>query len=248
MSRTPPFQLAEVESWLDRYRSYRSERSGTRRADFKSGFQRLGEELKPLQARAAGRARVETPDFNVFRILRLSRREVRTHTPFLTNLLNPVGTHAQGELFLRIFWERLAAKCRQQPGGAMLPPFVAGHRWTVLAEQVTDLGNFDIHLRCPAMSCQLVIENKIDAADQEDQLARYWAQMEKERVRFPHRFLVYLTPQPREPEPTKLPLPPFTNLTYCSDIIDLLQLALAEITSPRLSHSLEQYLEITRAL
>jgi hypothetical protein len=243
-----PAQIQALIPWFECLRDFRSERSRVRLGEFKRKFQRLGEALLPLQERAAGRARVETPDFNVFRILRLSRREVRTHTPFLTNLLNPVGTHAQGELFLRIFWERLAAKCRQQPGRAMLPPFVAGHRWTVLAEQVTDLGNFDIHLRCPGMRCQLVIENKIDAADQEDQLARYWAQMEKERVRFPHRFLVYLTPQPREPEPTKLPLPPFTNLTYCTDIIDLLQMALAEITSPRLSHSLEQYLEITRAL
>ena len=245
MSRTPPFQLAEVESWLDRYRSYRSERSGTRRADFKSGFHRLGEELKPLQARAAERAAVETADFNVFRVLRLARKEVITHTPFLANLLNPRGTHAQGDLFLRLFLDRLRAK------QAHLPAPRPKARWLVLTEQVTELGNFDIRLWSHDLRCQIVIENKIGAGDQEDQLARYWKKMMKHTAQFDFPVLVYLTPSEREPQQTKEPLPPYTNLTYHEDICTLLESALSEsalppIQSPRLQHTLEQYLEIVR--
>lgn len=98
MSATDSLQIGEIKSWLDGYRSYRSEQSGARRADFKRGFQRLGEELKPLQARAAERAALETVDFNVFRVLRLARKEVITHTPFLANLFNPRGTHGKRPL------------------------------------------------------------------------------------------------------------------------------------------------------
>lgn len=240
MSRTDHSQLGEIKSWLDRYRSYRSERSGARRADFKRGFERLGEELRPLQGRAAERAAVETADFNVFRVLRLARKEVITHTPFLANLLNPRGTHAQGDLFLRLFLDRLRAK------QARLPAHRPRARWLVLTEQVTELGNFDIRLWSHDLRCQIVIENKIGAGDQEDQLARYWKKMMKHTAQFDFPVLVYLTPSERTPQQTNEPLPPYTNLTYHDDICTLLDSALHSIQSPRLRHILEQYLEIAR--
>lgn len=242
---------SEVIDWFERFRAFRAERSQGRLVEFKNAFQRLGANLKPLQERAAQRAREEAPDFNVFRILRLTRREVATHTPFLANLLDPAGSHAQGDLFLRCFWDRLSAKRLKDGGHPPLPPLPAldgGARWAVLTEQVTDRGNFDIHLRCRAIGCLMVIENKIGAGDQEDQLARYWAQMETERTLFLHRELVYLTPLPRDPVPTNEDLPPFTNLTYRSDITVMIGTALQSITAPRLRHSLEQYLEIIHAL
>lgn len=240
MSPARPLQFAEVELWCDRYRAFRRKRVDTRFADFKRDFRRLGEGLKPIKVRAAKRARKETPDFNVFRILRLAHREVVTHTPFLTNLLDPAGTHAQGDLFLRLFLNRLAHK------QVAVPTLRAGERWQVFTEQVTELGNFDIHLRSHSLRCQIVIENKIGAADQEDQLARYWKQMQKERAEFDYQPLVYLTPQPREPLATLQPLPPFTNLTYRDDICAILQSGLEVIPSPRLRYSLEQYLEIAK--
>jgi hypothetical protein len=232
--------LTEVEPFLAQYRVFRRERSIMALATFAREFQRLTTEIAPLQARAVERAKEETLDFNVFRILRLAHKEVMTHTPFLANLLNPNGTHGQGDLFLRLFLTRLAA--RKVP----VPLLKTEARWVVLTEQVTEFGNFDIHLRSHRLRCQIVIENKIGAVDQRDQLARYWKQMQRERSQFDCQQLVYLTPQPREPVWTLEPLPPFVNLTYRYDICVVLDSALQVIRSPRLRSSLQQYREIAQ--
>ena len=43
----------------------------------------------------------EAPDFNIFKIVGLYRYEVSTHTSFLAELLSPLGTHSQSNLFLK---------------------------------------------------------------------------------------------------------------------------------------------------
>lgn len=238
-----PASLGGVASFLDRFRAFRDATSGGRAQAFKADFQRLAVGLKPLQVKAAERARLEAPEFNVFSILRVERREVTTHTPFLANLLNPAGTHAQGDLFLRLFWERLTLGAQNGPK-VQVPALIAGCRWCVHRERVTESGNFDIHLLCRAMGFQMVIENKIDAGDQEDQLPRYWEQMEEECIHYPNRLLVYLTKQARRPKNYKGTLPPFLNLTYREDIAATLTQAIDGGIAPRLQFTLEQYLDI----
>jgi hypothetical protein len=231
----PPRQ---IKSWLDRYRDFRSKRIQAGVAEFDREFQRIIAELRPLQRDAAKRSAHEAAGFNVFRILRLERKELITHSPFLANLLNPAGTHAQGDLFLRLFLERLAVK------QVRLPPMLPNARWFVRQEQVTELGNLDIHLWSHPLRSEIVIENKIGATDQEDQLPRYWKHMLAQRGQFDFQTLVYLTPQPRWPAVRGKPLPPYINLTYSDDICAILRSALTSIPSPRLRYSLEQYLEI----
>ena len=239
----PRVSPAEVASFLDRFRAFRDTSGEGKLRAFKSGFQRLAEGLKPLQAAAAERARQEAPAFNVFRILRLERREVTTHTPFLANLLDPAGSHAQGDLFLRLFWERLELRAKNERS-VQVPALIPGSRWSVHRERFMLLGNFDIHLLCTAMKCQMVIENKIGAGDERDQLRRYWDEMERELSRFPHRLLVYLTPRTRDPQNYTGKLPPFVNLTYKDDLAPVLTQALESIVAPRLRSTLEQYLDI----
>jgi len=41
--------------------------------------------------------------FNIFSVLSMGRREVGTHSRFIYELLNPGGTHGQGDTFLKIF-------------------------------------------------------------------------------------------------------------------------------------------------
>lgn len=42
-------------------------------------------------------------NFNLFQILGLETAEVKTHSRFIAELLNPKGSHLQGDLFLRLF-------------------------------------------------------------------------------------------------------------------------------------------------
>src|SRR5580692_3482102 len=48
-------------------------------------------------------ARATGEQFNIFKILGIGHYEVATHSPMLGNLLNPKGSHGQGDVFLRLF-------------------------------------------------------------------------------------------------------------------------------------------------
>ena len=48
-------------------------------------------------------AKLTGENFNIFDVLKLSTSEVRTHSAFLAELLNPEGSHGQGDIFLRLF-------------------------------------------------------------------------------------------------------------------------------------------------
>ena len=50
-------------------------------------------------------AEITGENFNVFRILGLSSSEVRTHSAFIAELLNPKGSHNQKQIFLKLFCE-----------------------------------------------------------------------------------------------------------------------------------------------
>ncbi len=52
--------------------------------------------------------RFQASEYNLFKVLKIQRREVVTHTPFISNLLNPLSAHAQGVLFYDAFINRFA--------------------------------------------------------------------------------------------------------------------------------------------
>src|SRR5690242_6995373 len=51
-----------------------------------------------------------SPHFNLFQITRRAHYEVTTHSALLGELLNPLGNHDQGGLFLSSFLELIASK------------------------------------------------------------------------------------------------------------------------------------------
>jgi hypothetical protein len=133
---------------------------------------------------------LHAPAFNIFRILKLSRREVRAHTPMLGDLLDPQGIHSQGSLFLDAFLSIAAKQNLKLPGGS-----APGASWKVRTEEYCgEYGIIDIIVRCKRLGYLLVIENKIDAQEGNNQLKRYHNWMETQRRSFPHRQLAFLGP------------------------------------------------------
>jgi hypothetical protein len=49
-------------------------------------------------------------NFNIFSILKIEKKEVNTHSYFIYDLLNPKGSHNQGDKFLRIFLKQILKK------------------------------------------------------------------------------------------------------------------------------------------
>ena len=67
----------------------------------------LSEIVRDLQIRSEERLKAQHRRFNLFTTLLSAGDEVRLHTRFLHELLNPAGTHDCGDLFLKLFFETL---------------------------------------------------------------------------------------------------------------------------------------------
>lgn len=116
-------------------------------------------------------SRLSGEDFNLFRILNLQSSEVRLHSAFLGNLLNPKGTHGQGEIFLNLFVRMFAFKeveFRSASARVEIEKHIG-----VLNENKTEGGRIDL-LITDSLTNQIIIENKIYAPDQVNQLLRYY--------------------------------------------------------------------------
>ncbi len=131
--------------------------------------------------------------FNVFNTIGLRTEEVRLHSAFIAELLNPKGSHGLSYHFLQAFLEIID-----------LPnDYIDYHRCSQnIVERVigpvtdTEGGRIDIIIEDGHHA--IIIENKIYAYDQKNQLLRYY---NYGRKMFPEGFkLVYLTLDGHEPK------------------------------------------------
>ena len=119
--------------------------------------------------------------FNLFKVLRKDSDEVRLHSRFIAAILDPQGSHASGDAYLKLFLKQ-----------AELNGF--------------NLHNVQVHNEYKGIDIlikndqgqAIVIENKIYAGDQHQQLYRYYETMKDEGVE--DITIVYLTLYGHEPE------------------------------------------------
>jgi hypothetical protein len=137
--------------------------------DFRSAFARFREQLESHRKEDRVREANEAPGFNLFRLLSCESDEVRTHSALLAELLSPEGSHGQGEIFLEEFLREVGET--QDLDWLAEPP--EADDWTVNTEEWFSDGRLDVVVRSGVTPLLLVIENKIYAADAEDQLQRY---------------------------------------------------------------------------
>lgn len=57
-------------------------------------------------------AEITGENFNIFNILGLTTNEVRTHSAFIAELLNPNGSHGCKHIFLKLFIEEVIEEIR----------------------------------------------------------------------------------------------------------------------------------------
>lgn len=108
--------------------------------------------------------------FNVFRILKLHAAENRTHTAFLAELLNPKGSLGQKDRFLLLFVQQFC-QATDVFHTASAVVTVEKHIGFINSNR-TEGGRIDIVIR-DRFGNEILIENKIYAPDQENQLLRY---------------------------------------------------------------------------
>ncbi|MBD3591514.1 PD-(D/E)XK nuclease family protein [Bacteroides sp. GM023] len=125
-------------------------------------------------------------NFNIFSILKLSRVEVRLHSAFIVELLNPKGAHGLKDKFLRSFLTIVNSDIDFDFTSIHVESeFVIG--------QVNDNGDRGGRIDIIIMDKKnhaIIVENKIDAIDQPKQLLRYHNYAKEQKYQF---LLLYLT-------------------------------------------------------
>lgn len=229
-----------VQEFLGRFKEFSDAHASQRINGFTQWFGGAVGALSGFRQIDAAWQRAAAPHFNVFRVLGMERREVRTHSAFLAELLDPNGSHGQRSIFLRGFLERVL----QLPGR-----LADEDDWEVRAE-LTDTwlnGQIDIVLRSAKAKVVVAIENKIDAGDQDKQLERYqaWLDSPYRHHGIVEKRLIYLTIEGREPPKEKHKA---ESKAYQRDIVAWLTEARAKVEANRLSDTLQQYLDIIKGL
>lgn len=125
--------------------------------------------------------------FNVFDIIHAGHYEAKTHSPFLAELLRPGGSHGCGDKFLRAFLEIFSTSTGQTVD------FENIDKTNIDEEAPTDDGRMDIVFNINR--CQFIIENKIYANDQYQQISRYYNKATKDRDngKIDNFYIIYLT-------------------------------------------------------
>ncbi|MEQ1554176.1 MAG: PD-(D/E)XK nuclease family protein, partial [Ferruginibacter sp.] len=126
--------------------------------------------------------------FNIFQILGLSSSEVRLHSALIAELLNPKGSHGLKDTFLALFIEKLF-KYDESLKGSFFSSENANvivEKWIGYVDNENHSGGYiDILIELQNQK-SIIIENKINASDQDGQLRRYYNYNKKS-------IIIYLT-------------------------------------------------------
>lgn len=184
---------------------------------------------------------------NMFETLDRTTDEVKGHSAFISYLLNPEGNHGQGRIYLDLFLEKIAGVIKNKNMPAEILCDYKNVKWHIEKEKYIyypKLGRIDI-LISDRKYRNIIIENKIYAAESEKQLDNYYDYSKRHNF---ETLLVYLTIFGDEPKHAR----PVTreNLIACSyskEIKDWAESILSN-SNGNLSHIVKQYLATIRLL
>ena len=230
--------FGEFRDFLRRYRGFNQSISEKIVEQFRLSFERTRSGLDAIRVKLSEAGHLLAPDFNIFYVLNLQHSE-KMHSDFLAELLLPKGRHGQGEVFLKRFLEHLE---KTEPRSRPVSPALsaASRVWVRRERKILD-GRIDIVVEVIKPSIVLVIENKIGAPDQEDQVNRYRRWLDKQPQL--NKFLVYLTKEGLRSTSAK-PEEKYTPMSYVSDVNKWLQSCLPELAAPKIVQLVNQYLEL----
>ena len=188
-------------------------------------------------------------NFNVFSILRSESDEVKLHSAFIGELLDPAGSHGMGNIFLDIFIDIIQKETKLDLAFNSEEIFLELEKSIgEIPEDGSNGGRMDIYIYDGITN--MAIENKIYAGDQPNQLIRYKNYLSKNSK--PH-FLFYLTldgEDPSEDSSGKLVKgKDFFNISYSDHILNWLELCKKEsVGIPIIRETIEQYIQLIKKL
>lgn len=184
--------------------------------------------------------KISGQSFNLFTLLRKESDEVGLHSKFISELLDPQGSHQQGTLFLDCFLDKLGITDFETKNASSSVEYYTG-----IINKKKDLGgNIDILIRSENNKV-IKIENKIYAKEQDNQLLRY------------HNFqnnghLIFLTLNGKKSNDHKDLISKkidYQQISYRKDVTEWLQDCIGKsATVPIVRESIVQYLNLVKKL
>lgn len=197
-------------------------------------------QISEINKRYDEAAKLSGENFNVFQILGLSSDEL-SHSSFLATMLNPKGSHEQGELFLELFLEEIKINEFTAKNSTVETEKFIGE----IDPNFENGGRIDIVITESNPNKQIFIENKIYAGDQEKQLFRY-SKNNKNAV------LIYLTlygTDASEASLGKLKPEDYLRVSYRENILNWLEKCKKESAGfPLLRETISQYIFLIKKL
>ena len=191
------------------------------------------------------------PKFNLFEIINIKHYEAWVHTPIIVNLLSPTGTHRQNRLFFDLFIQQLYPDVDLKTITKI----------EVFQEYHTAYGNLDILIQYRENGTKkaIVIENKIYAGDQQNQIFRYFSYLTQMKKLPESDFkIVYLAPTKRPPNvPYSISVELYTRLVqnytfiemgYRENFVPFLENTLSKVKAPVVKETLTQYIKIIKTI
>ena len=167
-----------------------SSRPLVRKSEVEQFFSGIRRKVEPQQRRHDKRW---ATGFNVFDLIEPDENRL---SDVLAGLLDPKGNHGQGDLFLRLLFERLDLH-----PDAKLTKIATVQREAPMRGTRKDHRRMDVFVNAGVL---LAIENKVDSPEQQDQVSDYLVDLERRCPCPPgqpiQNTLIYLTPDHRSPE------------------------------------------------
>jgi hypothetical protein len=234
--------LDDIQDLLKNVALISSKSSTARFSDFTLEFGSLSRRLEAITRQQSEANRTEASQFNLLDWLGIERLE-DAHTRILKNLLDPRGTHGQGDLFLRRFLSQFSYLY-----GIDAEKVSSCADFLVRKEETSVFGRTDISLWSSRLSVAIIIENKIDAADQNEQLKRYRRRLDEGLRDWAIRRLFYLTPSGRKSSDPSAADVIYVPISYNEHIAGWLNSCIAEIRSSAVCEFVRSYAAIAANL
>lgn len=206
-----------------------------------NNIHQLIESVKGIESRYKDDAVQSGADFNIFQIIGLTSDEVRVHSAFLATLLDPQGSHRQGDLFLRLFTKQLSQIVHNFDTESAV---VECEKYIGRMTETTG-GRIDIHIS-DEKGHKIIIENKIYAPDQTNQLIRYHNYA-------PDAVLLYLTLDGKAPGKDSvgdlIEEQNYYHISYSNEILDWLTERYEAVKKiPTLAEGINHYINLIKIL
>ena len=175
--------------------------------------------------------------FNVFDVINVTTNEVRLHSKFLAELLNPKGSHGQNDVFLQLFVNQFDIQLDTTSATIEVEKHIG-------TKTETTGGYLDIYIS-DAKGHSIIIENKIYAIDQENQLLRYY-NFKKDNI----LYLTLFGDKPSKNSYGALKIDEdFKLISYKNDIVDWLVNCRKEaVELPLLREGITHYINLIKIL